>query len=50
MRLATYTRHDDEGPDQIILRVADDVDALIVTVSDGRRVALTLFSDPTHRG
>ncbi len=22
-RLATFTRHDDEGPDQIILRVAD---------------------------
>ena len=50
MRLDTYTRHDDEGPDQIILRVADDVDALIVTLSDGRRVEVTLFSEPNHPG
>lgn len=49
-RLDTYTGHDDECPDQIILRVADDVDALIVTLSDGRRVEVTLFSDPNHPG
>jgi hypothetical protein len=48
MRLAKYTRSDDEGPDQIILRVADDADAAIVTLSDGRRDEVTLFSDPTR--
>jgi hypothetical protein len=50
MRLATYTRHDDVGPDQIILRVAGDVDGVTVTLSDGRRDRLTLYSDPTHPG
>lgn len=45
-----YTGHDDGCPDQIIIRVADDVDALILTLSDGRRVEVTLFSDPTHPG
>jgi hypothetical protein len=49
-RLATYTRHDDVGPDQIILRVARDVERAIVTLSDGRRERLTLFSHPTHPG
>ncbi len=50
MRLGTYTRHDDVGPDQIILRVADDVSGVTVTLSDGRREQLTLYSDPTHPG
>jgi hypothetical protein len=50
MRLATYTRHDDVGPDQIILRVAGDVAGVRVTLSDGRRHRLTLYSDPTHTG
>jgi hypothetical protein len=50
MRLATYTRHDDVGPDQIILRVAGDVEGVTVTLSDGRRDRLTLYSDPTHPG
>ena len=50
LRLGTYTGHDDIGPDQIILRVADDVSAVTVTLSDGRRDRLTLYSDPTHTG
>ncbi|HEY5180728.1 MAG TPA: hypothetical protein VIJ07_13330, partial [Dermatophilaceae bacterium] len=50
MRLGTYTGHDDVGPDQIILRVADDVSGVTVTLSDGRRERLTLYSDPTHPG
>ena len=50
MRLGTYTRHDDVGPDQIILRVADDVSGVVVTLSDGRRERLTLYSDPTRLG
>jgi len=50
MRLATYTRHDDVGPDQIILRVAGDVAGVKVTLSDGRLDRLTLYSDPTHTG
>ena len=50
MRLGTYTRHDDVGPDQIILRVADDVSGVTVTLSDGRRERLALYSDPTHPG
>jgi hypothetical protein len=50
MRLGTYTGHDDVGPDQIILRVADDVSGVTVTLSDGRRDRLTLYSDPTHTG
>ena len=50
MRLGTYTGHDDIGPDQIILRVADDVSGVTVTLSDGRRDRLTLYSDPTHPG
>ena len=50
MRLATYTRHDDVGPDQIILRVAGDVAGVTVTLSDGRRDRLTLHSCPTHPG
>ena len=45
-----YTGHDDGCPDRIILRVANDVDALILTLSDGRRFEVTLFSDPTHPG
>jgi hypothetical protein len=49
MRLGTYTGHDDVGPDQII-RVADDVSGVTVTLSDGRREWLTLYSDPTHTG
>jgi hypothetical protein len=49
-RLATYTRHDDVGPDQIILRVAGDVAGVTVTLSDGRRERLTLYSHPTHPG
>lgn len=35
MRLSTYTGHEDVGPDQIILRVRDDVAAVTVTLSDG---------------
>ena len=50
MRLGTYTGHDDVGPDQIILRVADDVSGVTVTLSDGRRERLTLYSNPTHPG
>jgi len=50
MRLGTYTGHDDVSPDQIILRVADDVSGVTVTLSDGRRDRLTLYSDPTHTG
>jgi len=50
MRLATYTRHDDVGPDQIILRLAGDVAGVTVTLSNGRRDRLTLCSDPTHPG
>ena len=45
-----YTGHHHGCPDRIILRVANDVDALILTLSDGRRVEVTLFSDPTHLG
>jgi hypothetical protein len=50
MRLGTYTGHDDVGPDQIILRVTDDVSVVTLTLSDGRREQLTLYSDPTHPG
>ncbi|HEY8652148.1 MAG TPA: hypothetical protein VIL87_03495 [Dermatophilaceae bacterium] len=50
MRLGTYTRHDDVGPDQIILRLAGDVAGVTVTLSDGRRERLTLYTDPTHPG
>jgi len=50
MRLGTYTGHDDVGPDQIILRVADDVSGVTVILSHGRRDRLTLYSDPTHTG
>ena len=50
MRLATYTRHDGVGPDQIILSLADDVAGVTVTLSDGRRDRLPLYSDPTHTG
>ena len=50
MRLATYTRHDDVGPDQIILRLAGDVAGVTVTLSNGRRDRLTLYSDPTPPG
>jgi transposase len=38
------------GPDQIILRLAGDVASVTVTLSDGRRDRLTLYSDPTHPG
>ena len=50
MRLGTYTGHDDECPDQIIVSVAGDVAGITVTLSDGRRDRLTLYSDPTHTG
>jgi hypothetical protein len=50
IRLGTYTRHDDIGPNQIILRVADDLSGVTVTLSDGRRDRLTMYSDPTHTG
>jgi len=50
MRLGTYTGHDDVGPDRILLRVADDVSGVTVTLSDGRLERLTLYSDPTHPG
>jgi hypothetical protein len=50
MRLGTYTGHDDVGPDQIILGVAGDVAGVTVTLSDGRRDRLRLYSDPTHAG
>jgi len=50
LRLGTYTGHDDVGPDQIILSVAGDVAGITVTLSDGRRDRLTLYSDPTHTG
>ena len=46
----TYTRHDDVGPDQIILRVAGDVARATVTLSNGRDERLTLFLHPTHPG
>ena len=49
-RLATYTGHDDVGPDRVILRVAGDVAGVTVTLSDGRRERLTLYSHPTHPG
>ena len=49
-RLASYTRHDDVGPDQIILRVAGDVARATVTLSNGRDERLTLFPHPTHPG
>jgi hypothetical protein len=47
-RLETCTQHNDVGPDQIILGVAGDVARVVVTLSDGRRDQLTLYSDPTH--
>jgi hypothetical protein len=47
-RLETSTQHDDVGPNQIILGVAGDVAAVTVTLSDGRRDRLTLYSDPTY--
>ena len=50
MRLGTYTGHDDIGPDHIILRGADDVPGVTVTLSDGRRERLLLYSDLTHPG
>ena len=50
MRIGTYTGHEDTGPDQLIRRVADDVSDVTVTLSDGRRERLTLYSDPTHPG
>jgi hypothetical protein len=49
-RLETCTQHNDVGPDQIILGVAGDVAGVTVTLSDGRRDRLTLYSDPTHTG
>ncbi len=54
MRLSTYTGHEDVGPDQIILRVRDDVAAVTVTLSDGPTgrpadSALTSFSAPEAR-
>ena len=49
-RLETCTQHDDVGPNQIILGVAGDVARVIVTLSDGRRDRLMLYSDPTYRG
>jgi hypothetical protein len=49
-RLATYTGHDDVGPNRIILRVAGDVAGVTVTLSDGRRERLTLYSHPIHPG
>ena len=45
-RLETCTQGDDVGPNQIILSVA----GVTVTLSDGRRDRLTLYSDPTHTG
>ena len=50
MRLGTCTQHDNVGPDQIILGVADDVSVVVVTLSDGRRERLMLYSDPAHPG
>lgn len=50
MRLGKYTRHDDVDPDQIILRLAGDVAGVTVTLSNGRRDRLPLYSDPTHPG
>jgi hypothetical protein len=47
-RLATCTHHDDVGPDHIIVGVAGDVARVEVTLSNGRREWLTLYSDPTH--
>ena len=49
-RLATYTQGDDVAPNQIILSVAGDVAGVTITLSDGRRDRLTLYSDPTHTG
>jgi hypothetical protein len=49
-RLNTCLQHDDVGPDQIILSLAGDVAGVTVTLSDGRRDRLTLYSDPTHTG
>ncbi len=48
-RLETCTQ-DDVGPNQIILGVAGDVAGITVTLSDGRREQLTLYSDPTYTG
>jgi hypothetical protein len=50
MRLATYTRHDDVCPDQIILTVSGDVAGVTVTLSDRRSDRLTLYSFPTYPG
>ena len=50
MRLGTCTQHDDVGPDQTILGVAGDVSGVVVTLSDGRRERLLLYSDLTHPG
>lgn len=50
MRFATYTGHDDVGPDQIILTVAGDVARATVTLSNGRRERLRLFPHPNHPG
>jgi hypothetical protein len=47
-RLETCTQHDDVGPNQIILGVAGDVAGVTVTLSDGRRDRLRLYSDPTY--
>ena len=49
-RLATYTQGDDVAPNQIILSVAGDVAGVTITLSDGRRDRLTLYSDPSHTG
>jgi hypothetical protein len=49
-RLETCTQGDDVGPNQIILGVAGDVAGVTVTLSDGRRDRLTLYSDPAHTG
>ena len=49
-RLATCTQHDDVGPDQIIVSLVGDVAGVTVTLSDGRRDRLTLYSDPTDTG
>ena len=48
--VSTYTRHDDVGPDQIIIRVTAGVHGVIVTLSDGRRDRLSVYPDPTHSG
>ena len=49
-RLAACTQHDDVGPDQLLLKVSGDVAGVTVTLSDGRRDRLTLYSDPTDTG